>query len=214
MAHRLSIVIALALIIGRAPLVAGPDWSAVSKQVAPSIVYVEGDGGCTGFVIDTARKYVLSAAHCDVEREPKRLWVDRVEGHVVSKDTKKDLLVIEVKDLDPARPALKLASSDPAIQQEVLSVGYGYALERPMFRRVSIADDKMTIAEEGIGGPLLAIDAAFVPGQSGGAVVNADGDVVMIVQRTSDRMGVGIGASLIRDRVGRFWGAEPSRKQP
>jgi hypothetical protein len=169
---------------------AGPDWTDVSKRVAPSVVYVESDGGsCTGFVIDAARHYVLSDAHCDA-KDTARLWVDRVEGHVVSKDTKKDLLVIEVKDLDPSRPALVLAEVDPVMQQDVLSVGYGYALERPQFRRAGVADTRLIIAEDGIGGPLISIDAAFVPGQSGGPVVNGAGEVVSIVQRATDRMGV------------------------
>lgn len=200
-----SIVVALMLIVP--PVAAGPDWSAVAKRAGQSVVYIEGDGGCSGFVIDAARKYVLSAAHCDVENPTARLWVDRVEGRVVSKDTKKDLLVIEVKDLDPSRPALTLAAVDPSIQQEVMSIGYGYALERPFFRRASVSDDHVNIPEEGIGGPFIGIDAPFVNGQSGGPVLNGAGEVVMIVQRASDKIGIGVGASILRDRVGRFWGA-------
>jgi S1-C subfamily serine protease len=44
-----------------------------------------------------------------------------------------------------------------------------------------------------------------VPGMSGGPVVDASGQVVMIVQLASDRVGLGIGAESIRAKVGRFF---------
>jgi S1-C subfamily serine protease len=50
------------------------------------------------------------------------------------------------------------------------------------------------------------VDAAFVGGMSGGPLVNARGEVVMIVQMASDRIGLGRGIEQIRDRVGRYWG--------
>jgi S1-C subfamily serine protease len=184
----------------------GADWMDVSKRVADSLVYIEGDGGCSGFVIDAARHYVLSAAHCDVEHPTDRLWVDRVAGKVISKDTKKDLLVIEVKDLDPSRPALKLAAKNPSTGQEVMSIGFGYALERPFFRVAHVTDTEVAMPKDGIGGPLIGTDAAFVPGQSGGPVVDESGAVVAIVQMASDRVGLGVGAEIIHARTGRFWG--------
>lgn len=181
------------------------DWTGTVEQVLKSIVYVESaEGSCTGFVIDTERKYVMSAEHCDASES--KVWVDRVLGNVISKDTKKDLLVFEVKNLDPLRPALKLASKDPEIGQEVMSAGYGMGLERPFFRKAMISDTAVQIPESGIGGPYMAIDAAFVGGQSGGPVVNHKGEVVMIVQRASSTTGIGVSASVIRERMGRFFG--------
>ena len=181
------------------------DWAHVVKQIEKSIVYIETDGGaCTGFVIDTTRKYVMSAAHC-YNLDTETIWVDRVKGKVVSLDTKKDLMVLKVEDLDPARPALKLAARNPERAQEVMSAGFGYALESAQFRLAHIADDQMMIPEDGIGGPFFSTDATFVPGQSGGPVVNYQGEVVMIVQRGSNSVGIGVGAEVIRQRTGRFW---------
>lgn len=184
------------------PVAAANDWSDVVKRLENALVYIETeDGACSGFVVDTARKYIQTAAHCD----GKEMWVDRVAAKVVSKDTKKDLMILEVKDLDPTRSALTLAASDPEIGQEVMSAGYGYALERPFFRKSMVSDNAVMIPEGGIGGPFIGVDSGFIGGQSGGPVVNHDGQVVSIVQRASDKLGIGVGASIIRERMGRFW---------
>lgn len=183
------------------------DWSAVIRDVEKSLVFVEvgNEGSCTGFVIDQVRHYVLTAAHCEPS-EHSILWVDRVIGKIISKDSKKDLMVVEVKELDPTRPALKLAASNPTRGLEVMSAGYGLGLERPFFRLSHVQDDATTIPEGGIGGPYISVDAGFVPGQSGGPVVNAAGEILLIVQRGSNTLGLGVGADIIRERMGRFFG--------
>jgi S1-C subfamily serine protease len=182
---------------------AAADWAAVIKQVERSLVFIETDeSACTGFVINAEKRYVLTAAHCD----GKSLWADSVKAEVIFKDTKKDLLVLEVKYLAD-RPALRLAAKNPSRGEEVMSAGFGYALERPFFRKANVQDDQLTIPEAGIGGPYVSTDAPFVAGQSGGPVVNLQGEVVAIVQRgDSGTTGIGVGAEIIRARTGRFWG--------
>jgi S1-C subfamily serine protease len=191
------------------PAKAQDSWSGVVDKVLKSVVYLEiespeGTGGCSGFVVDAQKHYIQTAAHCDPGGNG-RLWVDNVAANIVAKDTKKDLAIFEVKNLDPTRPALKLASSDPKIGDEVMSVGYGMALERPIFRKAMISDTALSIPEDGIGGPFIATDSAFVGGQSGGPVVNRNGEVVMIVQRASGTVGIGVGAEIIKEHMGRFW---------
>lgn len=179
---------------------ASPDWRIAAEKIAKSAVFIESQGGsCTGFVIDNDRDYVLTAAHCDGEK----LFADQSPAKVVHKDAKKDLLVVHIDDLD--RPALKLAKDNPRTGDEVASFGYGYGLERPMFRVTHISDDKIYIPYEGIGGPLMAVDTTFVPGQSGGPVINADGEVVMIVQLGTPMVGFGVGAEVIKDRIGKYF---------
>jgi S1-C subfamily serine protease len=196
------VLLAVVLSVGAfAPLTAQvTDWSGIIARAEKSVMFVE--SGCTAFVIDTARKYVLTAAHCDTPG--KTMWVDRVEARIVARDQLKDLLVLEVPHLDPARPALRLAKN-PTRGQNVMSIGYGMALERPFFRIAHVSDDAVTIPNVE-GGPFIGLDAAFVGGQSGGPVVDHEGRVVMIVQRASNTVGIGVGADTIRDRVGRFFG--------
>ena len=90
------------------------------------------------------------------------------------------------------------------------SYGYGYALERPMFRTAHVSDEAAQIPDIE-GGPFVMIDAAYVGGQSGGPCINAAGEVVSIVQRASNLIGIGVGAETIREKVGRYL-AKP--KQP
>ena len=183
------------------------DWAMVADKIAKSVVYIETtSGSCTGYVVnaDATNKdkedvdYILTAAHCD----GPELYADQTVAHVLWKDTKKDLMVLEVANLD--RPALKIAKDNPKIGDEVASYGYGWGLERPMFRTAHVSDDKTYIPEQGIGGPFIVIDAQFVSGQSGGPVINAAGEVVSIVQRASGLVGIGIGAETLRGKVGRF----------
>ena len=187
---------------------AAADWTPVADKLSKSVVYIETKtGSCTGFVIHSDAKgkdkedvdYILTAAHCD----GAELYVDQTVARVLSKDTKKDLMVLEVPNLD--RPALKLAKDNPKIGDEVASLGYGWGLERPMFRTAHVSDDKTYIPEDGIGGPFIVIDAQFVSGQSGGPVVNAAGEVALMVQRGGGGVGIGVGAETMRSKAGRYF---------
>ena len=205
--RRFVTVIALVLVGLLPSRLHATDWSEVIKTVEKSLVWVEvGDsGGCSGFVIDAVRKYVMTAQHCQ-PLEQGVLWVDRVPAKVVSRDSKKDLLVVVVEHLDPIRVALKLADKNPVRGQEVMSAGYGFSLERPFFRKASVQDDQLMIPDNGIGGPYISTDAPFVGGQSGGPVVDISANVVSIVQRgDGGTTGLGVGAEIIRDRMGRFF---------
>lgn len=175
-------------------------WANIAARIRESIVYIETDeGSCSGLVIDNARDYVLTAAHCD----GKNLVADMTPAKVKAKDRKSDLMVLYVEDID--LPALALASGAQAqIGEEVASFGYGWALDRPMFRIGHISDTSANLPDIE-GGPFVLIDAAFVSGQSGCPVVNKNGEVVSLVIRTSDRVGVGQRLEKMRDTVGKYF---------
>jgi S1-C subfamily serine protease len=186
-------------------LVATPvyaQWPTVANQLRESIVYIEGkQGSCTGFVIDNERDFVLTAAHCDMEE----LYVDLAPAKVRAKDVKNDLMVLHVEGID--RPALKLAKKNPQIGEEVATYGYGWGLERPLFRVSYISDTEANI-QTGLPnqGPFFVVDKNFMPGQSGGPVVNVRNEVVSIVQLGSNvGMGLGVGAELIESKVGKYF---------
>lgn len=194
----------LLAVVSMLHLSAVDQWPAVVKQVESALVSVESDdGSCSGTVIDMARKYVLTAAHCD----GKELYADRVVAKVVAKDTHEDLMVLKVEELDPARTALTLAAKNPGIQTQVLACGFGYALERPFYRSARISDNAIVIA--GIAQTFIGTDAPYIGGMSGGPVVNDRGEIVSIVQRSDgSALGIGAGAETIRARVGRFFAQE------
>jgi S1-C subfamily serine protease len=184
------------------PVAAADPWQAVAEKVGNSVVRVNSeDGSCTGFVVNAEKRYVQSAAHC---YSTGRIWVDLVNSFVVALDETKDLMILEVKDLDPAKTTLQLATKNPVVMQDVMSVGFGYGLERPQFRAAKISDVAMLLPE--LSGPFVAVNIAFTPGQSGGPVVDSNGNVVSLVQRGDNgTLGIGVGADTIRERVGRFW---------
>jgi S1-C subfamily serine protease len=198
----------MTFLVGYSLLTFAAEWSPIAGKLSKSVVYIENThGSCTGFVINADVKvkneddkdYVLTAAHCD----GPELYADQAVAKVVFKDTKKDLMVLETANLD--RPALHLANDNPKIGEEVASLGYGWGLERPMFRTAHVSDDNTYIPEDGIGGPFIVIDAAFVGGQSGGPVINIAGEVALIVQRGGQGVGIGVGAEVIKSKVGRYF---------
>jgi S1-C subfamily serine protease len=178
------------------------DWTPVAEKLAQSVVYVENaEGSCTGFVVNAHAKgdkdLVLTAAHCDGDK----LFADHAAARVVFKDGKHDLMLLEVDDLD--RPAVTFAARNPAQGDEVASFGFGYALDKPILRIAHVSNPSIQVPDVD-GGPLVMIDAGYVPGQSGGPCVNAAGEVVSIVQRANGLVGIGQGAEEIRSRVKRY----------
>lgn len=181
-----------------------PDWTKTADTLAKSIVFITtADGSCTGMVLNAHAKgdkdLILTAAHC--HQPGKEIYVDSMAAKVTFKDLRKDLLILEVDDLD--RPAVVLALKNPVQGEDVGSLGYGYGLEQPMFRLAHVSNPAIDVPDVE-GGPFVMIDAGFVGGMSGGAVVNAQGEVVSIVQRASGLVGIGVGVEAIRSKVGKF----------
>lgn len=202
------ILLSMILAFGVVAIPSAADWASVVKQVERSVVFAQvgESGGCTAFVINQEKHYLLTAAHC-LPAKGDVLWADLVPTKLIVYDAKKDLMVLEAAYLDPTRPALKLAAKNPERGQDVMSIGYGYALERPFFRQAHVQDDKFMLPEGGVGGPYISTDSPFVGGQSGGPVVNIAGEIVAIVQRgDGGTTGLGVGVEIIRERVGRFFG--------
>lgn len=196
--RRLILVILLTA-LSNLPATAISAWTPIAEQLRASVVFLE---VCTGFVIDSKRHYVLTAAHClPDEGQGERMTVDGTSGYKIFVDHRKDLAVLRAGAVD--RPALRLADRDPDFGDEVASMGYGHALEQPMFRVAHISHNRFEIEE--LSGPFVVVDADFIPGQSGGPIVNAKGEVVAIVQRTGNGLGIGVGRDTLKDRVGRYF---------
>ena len=199
---RLTATVALTAMLAAAPS-ASIDWSALATTIGRSVVFVQGDGSCTGFVVNSEAKQdkdlILTAAHCHTPG--KELYADGSTARIVFRDGKKDLMILEVDDL--TRPAVTLAEKDPVQGEDVASLGYGYGLEAPLFRLAHVSNARISLPDVE-GGPFVMIDAPYVGGMSGGPVINAKGEVVSIVQRASSTVGIGIGAEAIKQKVGRY----------
>ena len=196
-----SYVLGFSLILS--PIQAASVWTPIASQLELSVVRIdvhrEGSrsGHCTGFVINAEKNYVLTAAHCDGEK----LLVDGAPAYRIFIEEQKDIMVLQVPGVEGG-VAVTLAKRDPKRGDEVASFGYGLGLEDPVFRIAHVSNTGLNI--EGLSGPFILVDSAFVGGQSGGPVVNTRGEVVMIVQRGSDGFGLGIGVEIIRSKIRRY----------
>jgi S1-C subfamily serine protease len=185
-----------------------PDWTNAAElleRAAVKLTY-DADGTCTGVVIDTNRKYVLAAGHCAPDAQ-KSIYTDGSIASVIYRENEQDLLILFSPNLDGKKGQLKLAEKDAALGEDVASGGYGYGFWH--FRKSNVANPKASVP--GLGSPYLVVNSAFVPGQSGGPVVNIKGEIVGVVQLASDRVGLGRGAEYIKDKVGRFFGKDTAK---
>lgn len=177
-------------------------WNPIAEKVEKSLAFlvVGQEGFCTAFSINEKEDYVLTANHCfGQDKEGKDLLVDNTPAVLVARDVKKDLMVLKVKGLD--KPAVHLAKNDPKVGDEMASYGFGYALSKPIFRVTHASASDTDEAPKQI-----ITDTDFIPGQSGGPVVNEAGDLVMIVQAGDGHgLGIGVGAETIKKSMGRYF---------
>lgn len=202
---RVSIALLLALTFFTIPAFATSVWTPIAEQLRKSIFFLEAvdqagnrSGSCTGFSIHAEKKYILTAAHCDGHK----IRIDGTQSLVMFKDERKDLLVLKALGLEIG-PGLVMAKENPKLGEQVASYGYGFGLEKPMFRIAHVSQVDSQIEE--LSGPFFMIDAPYIPGQSGGPVVNEKGELVSIVQRGTNGLGIGVGVETIKDRVGRYF---------
>jgi S1-C subfamily serine protease len=196
---------ALCMLVFQAPMFGTTDWTVIAEKLEQSVMQISAD--CSAFAIDEERDFALTAKHCTNEDPTKPTIVGLIPSSVVADDVQFDLTVLRVPGMEAK--ALKLAADEPKAGTEVGTWGYGYGLKRAMFRHAWIGNRRMNFP--GLDGEWIMFDNSYVGGQSGSPIVNAAGEIVAIVQMTTDRVGFGRGADIIRDRVGKYF-AKP--KQP
>ena len=200
----LSSMMVIALVGNQTDLNAKATWDKAVKKVQQSLVYIQsGPAVCTGFVIDEERRYVMTAAHC---RNSAEIWADRSRSRVVGFDTNKDMMVLQVEELNASRRRLKLAKKDARAQHELVAIGFAHGLEQAtVIHGVVIQRSAMIWGVSG--NPYVMVRPTFIGGQSGGPAVNIHGDVVLIIQMGSEGANIGLGTSttVIRERMGHFF---------
>jgi serine protease DegQ len=161
------------------------DIPEVVRKVEPSVVTIAHDQGTGSGVVWSKDGVVVTNAHVvgDVERVEVAFFDGRrADGRVRATDPDTDLAVVQVdrKDLQPATfqetlPAvgeLAVAMGSPLGFQNTITAGIISGLHREI----------PGSAEQGIRSlvDLIQTDAAISPGNSGGALVNGQGEVVGI----------------------------------
>lgn len=178
-------------------LAASPTW-----QIERSIVSVqfttyndEGEPGthyCTGFVVDAAKGYVLTAEHCVPKDDKTPLLVADVVSEVIKKNA--DLAIVKIEPM--SAPPLEIGG-EVEILDPVIVIGYGYKDLHRFRRNVSTKDISDRKKKVDLECELIGLDGPLAPGMSGGPILK-DGKVVGISQATAPSIGLGCNAKEIK----------------
>ena len=173
--------------------VENPDWTAVTSAVQESVVaiQVEGQGGGaegSGVVLDaegrilTNNHVVAGATTVQVTLSDGRVH----EADIVGTDPATDLAVVQLSDPPSDLEAATFAdSSDVVVGEPVMALGNPLGLANTATTGIVSALDRpvMASAEDGsdqVVTNAIQIDAAVNPGNSGGPLFNASGEVIGI----------------------------------
>ena len=173
----------------------------------------EQESAGSGIIISQDADYIYIATNNHVVADTKSLTVtfndnSAVEGEVQGTDETTDLAVIKVKvsDLDKSTlSAIKVAtigsSDDLSVGESAVvignALGYGTSVTTGI---ISAKDREVSLQDENgnyITNKLIQTDAAVNPGNSGGALLNMNGEVVGIVSaKYSDTKVEGMGYAI------------------
>ncbi|MGO1316529.1 MAG: trypsin-like peptidase domain-containing protein [Cellulomonadaceae bacterium] len=170
-------------------------WEEVAAAVAPSVVAIEvttasGGGEGSGVIID-GEGYILTNDHVVTGAENDTVQVTLSDGRlydatIVGLDSSTDLAVIKITDPPSDLTPATFADSDSVVVgNAVMAVGNPLGLANTVTtgivsavsRPVTTSDDSSSTA---VVTNAIQIDAAVNPGNSGGPLFNASGEVIGI----------------------------------
>lgn len=150
----------------------------------------------SGFIVDKAG-YILTNAH--VVEDASRITVKLDSGEeyiakIVGTDTETDLAVLKI-DAGKVLPFVKLGNSDNALVGDwVIAIGSPFGLARTVTAGI-ISQTKRETPYASAFQKFIQTDAAINRGNSGGPLVNMDGEVIginsQIATSTGDYNGIG-----------------------
>lgn len=171
-------------------LVGSLDVEAVADRVGPSVVTVvslqAGELVGTGSgVILTADGDIITNAHVVADADEVRVRLvgetEPRKATVVATDPGQDLALLHIDATD--LPAATIAAPDDIrVGEPVVAIGFALALDGgpSVTTGVVSALDRTLVTDNGALGGLVQTDAAISSGNSGGPLVNAEGQVVGI----------------------------------
>ncbi|RKD95754.1 S1C family serine protease [Halopiger aswanensis] len=173
--------------------------------VEDPLTQAEGRGQGSGFLYDDS--HVVTNEHVVAGGEAADLQYingDWTGTRLVGTDYFSDLAVLEVDHVPDAATPLSLADARPAVGQQVLAIGNPYGLEGSMSQGIVSGVERTLDSGRQFSFPdVVQTDAALNPGNSGGPLVDLDGNVVGVVNagvNGADNIGFAISAQLA-DRV-------------
>lgn len=175
----------------------------VYKKSAPGVVEIRADKGRSsgsGFIFD-GRGYILTNFHVVGQNKQVKVMLDDqtvLDGTVLGADPSNDLAVVRVESGGRALPVLPLGDSD-TVEPGEPAIAIGFPLGEGKSITAGIISGKNRDSESPTGWPQLGLiqtDAALNPGNSGGPLLNAAGEVVGINAQAVSKGFGGIGLAV------------------
>lgn len=176
---------------------------AAAKAAKPGVVQIETQTGLGSGFIFTDDGYVLTAAHVVAGSSTVAIRLgdgSGYQGTVVGVDEQTDVAVVKITDPPDDLPVASLALEDaPEVGQQVIAIGSPFGLDQTVTagivstvsRPVPVPDSSGRVNVVG----MIQTDAPINSGNSGGALVNLDGQVIGINDQirttTGDNAGIG-----------------------
>lgn len=188
------------------------DWTGIADLMQGRVLKLEAQQGavryrCSGVLI--AKERVLTAAHCipnDQQGTGRAVSVDNKHADVLRWNSVVDLALLKVDGLTDRVIVRRMAPV--TIGLPVAAVGFSFGADKPkyVFGHIADIEDKSITAG-------MYIDAEFIGGVSGGALVDVEGKLISIVQAilSSGQTGLGIVApvGVVNDFAQAFWPVKP-----
>ena len=198
--------------IDRDNLAEGSTYTDIYEAVIDSVTQVqvsgiedpltgeEGQGQGSGFLFDGS--YVVTNDH--VVADGNEIDLQYVNGdwtstRLVGTDFYTDLAVLEADHVPEAATPLSLSEEYPVVGQEVLAIGNPFGLEGTMTKGIVSGVDRTldTQDRDFSYSNVVQTDAAVNPGNSGGPLVDLDGNVVGVINAGGgDNIGFAISAAM------------------
>jgi putative serine protease PepD len=162
---------------------AEPSVVAISTQVVQrrGPFEVMGEGAGTGIIIDDAG-HILTNAHVVAGASEVTVVVNGEErsAEVVGGDPGSDVAVLRLDDASGVVPATLGTTAEVAVGDPVVAIGNALALEGSptVTQGIISALDRTIQTQSATLTELIQTDAAISSGNSGGPLVNADGEVI------------------------------------
>ncbi|EMA42951.1 S1C family serine protease [Halobiforma nitratireducens] len=179
--------------------------SIIDDVVLVTLSGVEGPGAGglgSGFVVDDR---VVTNAHVVQDTDEVELQFTDEQwrtASVLGTDEHSDLAVLEIDDIPDVVDGLSLSDEEPRIGQEVVALGNPLGLDASITQGIVSGVDRSLPSPTGFSIPAaIQTDAPVNPGNSGGPLVDLDGNVLGVVfAGAGQTIGFAISAQLA-DRV-------------
>ncbi|WP_247001918.1 S1C family serine protease [Halosolutus gelatinilyticus] len=171
----------------------GREYTAVYEEAIDDVVLIRVFGGGpqspgglgSGFVIDADEGYLVTNNHVvsgasEVEVQFRdEQWRT---ASIVGTDIHSDLAVLSVDDLPDIVDGLSFADDGPVIGEEVVALGNPLGLDASISQGIVSGVDRSLPSPTGFSIPAaIQTDAPVNPGNSGGPLVDLDGNVLGVV---------------------------------